>query len=81
MVRSDAMSSHRIQSVGTSTPKQLCPINAAPREKQISKYSYSISASDIDQETLNHFLSREFGKDFRVKVSFEQLFPLLFSTA
>jgi hypothetical protein len=72
------MSSHRIQSVGSSTPKQLCTINAAQRKKQKPKYNYSISASDIDQQTLIHFLSREFGKDFRVKVSFEQLFPFVF---
>jgi hypothetical protein len=78
MAQSDAMSSHRIQSVGISTPKQLRPINTAPRKKQESKYNYSISASDIDQETLSHFLSREFGKNFRVKVSFERLFHFCF---
>jgi len=78
MLRSEAMSSHKIQSVGSSTPtpKQLCPNNAAPRKKQ--KYNYSISASDIDQRTLIDFLSCEFGKDFRVKVSFEQLLPVVF---
>jgi len=53
-------------------------MNTTQREKQKPNYNYSISASDIDQQTLIDFLSRKFGKDFRVKVSFEQLFPSVF---
>jgi len=42
----------------------------AAREEKNSRYKYSISASDIDQKTLNRVLSAEFGDQFHVKVDF-----------
>ena len=49
--------------------KQLGSTDAALRKREKSKYNYSISASDIDQQTLVQFLRHEFGEDFHVKVS------------
>jgi hypothetical protein len=63
--------SHKPHSSGNSTQKQLGSTDTAQRKREQSKYNYSISASDIDQQTLVEALQREFGKDFRVKVSSE----------
>jgi len=71
-----APSSHRNQSIGNSTPKQFCQTDTVQRKKERSEYNYSISASDIDKKTLIQFLNNEFKGNFRVKVSFEQPFPL-----
>jgi len=61
--------SHRNKSSGNSMQKQLASTDAAQRKREKSKYNYSISASDIDQQTLVQFLRHEFGEDFHVKVS------------
>jgi hypothetical protein len=63
--------SHKPHSSGSCTQKQLGSMDTAQRKREKSKYNYSISASDIDQQTLVEVLQREFGKDFRVKVSSE----------
>jgi hypothetical protein len=70
--------SHKTHSSGNSTQAQLGSTGTAQRKREKSKYNYSISASDIDQQTLVEFLQREFGKNFRVKVSSELYFLFAF---
>jgi hypothetical protein len=71
--------SHKTHSSGNSMQTQLGSMDTAQRKREKSKYNYSISASDIDQQTLVEVLQREFGKDFRVKVSSELYFLFAFS--
>ncbi|KAE8444210.1 hypothetical protein EG329_000807 [Mollisiaceae sp. DMI_Dod_QoI] len=57
-----------------STEKQLGSTDATERKRQKVKYNYSISASDIDQQTLVAVLKRKFGKEFRLKLKNDKFF-------